>query len=485
MNRFLKMFLSVIIAFTAFMAVSCGSSATNSGSSEKKESTIEYADDDTNSYYQLGDVGKGEQDDYYVKTYYFPNYGRHKNPENLDNFDPFYETEWGIVSRAEPRFEGHIIAQPAWGYTNASDPKVMEKKIDAMVNYGIDCVEFDWYWYKEYRQSGRGCYKDGLDGMYFSEELEYGFLRAENCEEIDFSLMWCNEKSASDVSERLMDAEEFDIMTDYIIDHYFTRPNYSRRDGKLVFTIFYPQKFVDSFRNERNQTDIRLAKQAIKNFRQKVRDKGLGEIYLITPSDRADIGMTDQAVFNSLMNGGELIDEDGTVYNATNWNQTTQAKYIGFDGLQSFSNAVSAEPKSVECYKKDDNGAIIDMADTVRVNFAKGDDGKNAYEKLFDRWSSVGCDFIPGWAVGRDVTPRIGNGTTWNVSLGYPHNPVTVNNTPKLLQDALVNIRTAMDKNGENWVIIGSWNEWGEGWFIEPDNVYGYGRLRAIQSVFA
>ena len=480
MKNFFRIFISFALCLAMLFSFGCGCVKNNSSDDDSKK----YADDDLTSYYQLKSIPKGAQDDYYVKLNYFPNYGRHNNAYNTEGYDPFYETEWGIVSRAEPRFKGHVIAQPAWGYTNASDPKVMAKKIDAMVDFGIDCVEFDWYWFKEYRLNKTGCYKDGTDGMYFSEELEYGFLQAENCTDLDFSLIWCNEKSASDVSESNMDAEEFEIMTDYIIEHYFTKPNYSKRDGKLVFTIFYPQKLVNSFKNDYGQTDIRVAKRALKNFRQKVRDAGLGELYLITPTDRADIGMIDDAVFNSIYNGGRLVDEDGTVYDITNWNTTSQAKYLGFDGFQVFSNPEDGDKQSVQCYKSGDNGAIIDMASTVKNNFTAGNDGKNAFERIFERWRGVNCDFIPGWAVGRDVTPRVGNANTWNVSRGYPHNPVTVNNTPELLQEALLNIRTLMDIYDENWVIIGSWNEWGEGWFVEPDTVYGYGRLRAIQSVF-
>lgn len=59
-------------------------------------------------------------------------------------------TEWGLVTNARPRYEGHFqpnvpMEAPGFGI-NASetDPKVMELKLKAAAEHGITTMLFDW-----------------------------------------------------------------------------------------------------------------------------------------------------------------------------------------------------------------------------------------------------------------------------------------------------------------------------------------------------
>ena len=66
-----------------------------------------------------------------VAAYVYP--GWHPIPERDASFHPGF-TEWDLVRRAKPRFEGHRQPRvPLWGYEDESDPAVMAKKIDAAV----------------------------------------------------------------------------------------------------------------------------------------------------------------------------------------------------------------------------------------------------------------------------------------------------------------------------------------------------------------
>ena len=54
-------------------------------------------------------------------------------------------SEWELVKAAKPRFPGHHQPNvPLWGYADESDPKVMEQKIAAAADYGIDAFIFDY-----------------------------------------------------------------------------------------------------------------------------------------------------------------------------------------------------------------------------------------------------------------------------------------------------------------------------------------------------
>ena len=38
-------------------------------------------------------------------------------------------------------------------------------------------------------------------------------------------------------------------------------------------------------------------------------------------------------------------------------------------------------------------------------------------------------------------------------------------------------------QNGNEYVFVNAWNEWGEGNYVEPDTIHGHGFLEAIRKV--
>jgi hypothetical protein len=112
-----------------------------------------------------------------VACYYFGNY--HPGDRRNDAFKGRSWTEWELVKAAKPRFIGHDQPKvPLWGYEDESDPAVMERKITAAADHGIDAFIFDWYFYN--------------DGPFLQRPLENGFLPAENNDRLRFALMWAN-----------------------------------------------------------------------------------------------------------------------------------------------------------------------------------------------------------------------------------------------------------------------------------------------------
>lgn len=94
---------------------------------------------------------------YEVAVYYFPNYHVDKRNEAWHGEG---WTEWELVKRATPRFEGHDLPKvPLWGYTDEADPVDMAQKIDAAADHGVDTFIFDWYWYE-----GRSVSRTGAGG---------------------------------------------------------------------------------------------------------------------------------------------------------------------------------------------------------------------------------------------------------------------------------------------------------------------------------
>jgi hypothetical protein len=73
-----------------------------------------------------------------------------------------------------------------------------------------------------------------------------------------------------------------------------------------------------------------------------------------------------------------------------------------------------------------------------------------------------------------------------NTRRGYPFGPVIVNNTPDRFRSALQRAKELTLKNppGARIITLNSWNEWGEGSYLEPDTVHGMKYLEALREVF-
>lgn len=72
---------------------------------------------------------------------------------------------------------------------------------------------------------------------------------------------------------------------------------------------------------------------------------------------------------------------------------------------------------------------------------------------------------IPGW----DHTPRSGN-----------RGLVFTNSTPELFKTHVMDILQTVKDKENNIVFLKSWNEWGEGNYMEPDLKYGRGFIDAL-----
>jgi hypothetical protein len=63
---------------------------------------------------------------------------------------------------------------------------------------------------------------------------------------------------------------------------------------------------------------------------------------------------------------------------------------------------------------------------------------------------------------------------------------VIANNTPERFRDALLMAKryTLQQPPKERVITLNSWNEWGEGSYLEPDTVHGTRYLEAVREVF-
>lgn len=374
-----------------------------------------------------------DKDKITVASYYFPNY--HTDDPRNKKLKGEGWAEWELVKAAQPRFTGeHQPNVPAWGYTDEKDPKVMAQKIDAAVDHGVDAFIFDWYMYE--------------DGPFLNRCIDEGFLNAENCKKIKFGLMWANHDWL-DIHPYTLGAEQkllypgvvspkrFDEISDFVIDKYFSKPNYWKIDGKAYFSVYDVQKFIEGFGS------IEATKSAMDRMREKAIAAGLKGVH-----------------WNLVAWGTPILPSEKVPSNTAELIQK-----LGFDSCTSYVWIHHVElPETQTDY-----------------NYAR-----DVYFKYWDKTKvDYSVPYFPNVTMGWNSTPRCSKDSKWS-PVGYPFMNTIGNNTPENFKKALQMTKEKLlkDPNGPRILNINCWNEWTEGSYLEPDEVNGMGYLDAIKDIF-
>lgn len=365
-----------------------------------------------------------------VACYYFPNY--HVDPRNEARHGRGW-TEWELVKRGEPRFPGHQQPKvPLWGCEDEADPSVMEKKIAAAADHGIDAFIFDWYYYN--------------DGPFLERGIEHGFFNAPNNARLKFAVMWANHDwvdihpSKRNSPPQLQFAgvvtpETFDKMTDFLVGAYFSHPSYWCIDGCPYFSVYELSKFVANFGG------VEQTRRAVEQFRAKVRAAGFRDLHLnavvwgrpILPGEKGEVHVN------------ELIER------------------VPFDSVTSY----------VWIHH-------VPLDRFPQTPFEDVRDRYFAYAR--DAFDAYGAPYYPNATMGWDATPRVVQSDTLENS-GYPSMATISGNTPEAFAESVVMLREMLGERPENERIltINCWNEWTEGSYLEPDAVSGMAYLEALR----
>lgn len=332
--------------------------------------------------------------------------------------------EWEIIRECKPGFPGHEQPNvPLWGYEDESDPKVMEKKIATAVKYGVNVFIYDWYWY---------------DNQPFLEKgINDGFLKAKNCQDIQFYLMWANHDGGSSWDKKkstkffwpgAVDRATFDTVVDRVISKYMKQPNYYKIDGKPVFSVYELSTLIKGLGG------VEQTKDALASFRSKVKAAGFPDLHL-------------QSIL-----WGRIPASISQVPGDKTQSKNNTVTSLGIDSLTSYQWVHTVSPK----------GPYSGWAD-----------------RAVGQWSGWAKEFstpyFPHVSVGWDTNPRRN---------AYDAGTI-VERSPERFQAALESARQHVDQHGLHRLItVNAWNEWSEGSSLEPDERYGYKFLEAVKNVF-
>lgn len=332
--------------------------------------------------------------------------------------------EWETVQRAKPKFEGHAWPRvPLLGYEDEAEPAVMEKQIDLALAHGVNVLIYDWYWY---------------DGRPFLEQcLNDGFLRASNCEQMQFYLMWANHDANCLWDRRLASTDlrstvvwrgatvpsDFRIIGERWLERYFTRPNYYRIDGKPVIAIYDLKNFVQTFGSAEATRDAMLWLDG------RAREYGLPGVHF------------------------QLIHQGGSTENL-----------MGISGLSCADDLIRTLPfASLTHYQ------YVHMTNVNRTLRELLPDAEAEWDRLNRSFS---IPYFPHVSIGWDNNPR-------HTDILKPN--ILRENTPEVFEESVRMARRFAEQNGRRLITVNSWNEWTEGSYLLPDDRNGYGYLEAIR----
>jgi len=356
-------------------------------------------------------------------AYYLPQY--HPIPENNDWWGKGF-TEWTNVAKAKPLYRGHWQPRlPAdLGFYDLRVPEVRELQAEMARNHGIEGFCYYHYWFGDGRR---------LLERPFDEVLSSGKP------DLPFTLCWANHTWSGiwyGAPNRILMEQRYPGDEDHL-EHFnfllraFSDDRYVKVDGKPVFQILLP-------------LDLPNVKQTTDLFREFAHNAGLKGLYLVAgyyyPGDRdpskdgfdAVVSRKALDVFNVIPHQtpdifrrliGNRYFESGTL-------QKLLSKYY----LRRF------QYRDVVKYLELDRGYPHTYFPCVLSNW--------------------------------DNTPRSGL-----------KGVIVEGSTPEVFRDHLQNAVDFVQREEpeKRIVFVKSWNEWAEGNYIEPDDVFGLKYLEAIK----
>lgn len=371
---------------------------------------------------------------------YLPQF--HPIPEN-DKFWGAGFTEWNNVVKARPFFKGHYQPKiPAdLGFYDLRLPVIREQQAQLAREAGVEGFCYWHYWF------GNG--KELLQRP-FNEVLASGKP------DFPFCLCWANHDWSTrswkngkgkniTIQKQLYLGED-----DYTLHFYNELPafkdhRYITIDGKPLFVIYDPYHFPD-------------VSNFIKVWRKLADKEGLKGIYFV--------GMCNNTTTIKRDKEGKIT---RVIPNLTSSKEVYEnILSLGFDGINSWGKS-RGEMIANGKYKR-----ILRMYLNQKFPFLPvlRYDYPNVAKHFFapeDNWENVFPTIMPQW----DRTARVGK-----------HEGVYDHATPKEFQKHIEDaIKVIEHKQDEHKILfLRSWNEWGEGNYVEPDERYGHGWLESINN---
>lgn len=337
-------------------------------------------------------------------------------------------TEWTSVAKTKPLFRKHYQPKvPAdLGFYDLRIDSIKQEQVDLAREAGITAFCYYHYWF-------------GNKQTILEETLQE--VVSSGKPDFPFCLCWANESwyrkcwhsDTNYLSQEIIFEQTYPGEQDYD-DHFFflldtfKDPRYYKIKGRLVFVIYNLNDF--------KKGNVKAFKE---RWQQLAKENGLPGFYFISYStDERDVLTEDHKGFEATIL---------SLFKSPVIGKKNSFQYAKFHSVLSFVSSILG--RSLDAL---DYGKVYPMFSSDL--FSRG----NIYPVL-----------VPNW----DNSPRRGAGGT----IYYNSTP---QNFRKHVDDVFERIKNKAPE--DNIVFLKSWNEWGEGNYMEPDLLYGHGYIDELRS---
>ena len=333
-------------------------------------------------------------------------------------------TEWTSVKRARPLFTGHyqpkVPLRAEYYDLSEEDAKTWKRQSKLARDYGLYGFCIYHYWF-----TGKQLLEKPMEIL-----LQHGEV------DINYCICWANEswtRTWYGLENEVLMAQEYGDETDwkahfeYLLP-FFQDKRYIKVDNKPVVNIY-------------RSSDIKCLEEMLKYWNSLAKKEGFDGMYIVSANTAGKLEYR-----NNLIDASYNFEPGYTLNHVLS--KCMRNKINMNILLKTLYNKVVSK-KNVE---RVIDARVINNA----MNQKKISSEKPIYKGAFSMW---------------DNTPR----------RDYK-GLVYMNTTPQLFQEALSKIK-GLIKNEDEFVYINAWNEWGEGCYLEPDQVNEYAYLEAIKKV--
>ena len=361
-----------------------------------------------------------------IIAFYLPQY--HPIPENNENFGEGF-TEWTNVAKAKPLFKGHIQPKiPAdLGFYDLRLPEVRAKQAELAKEAGVTAFCYYHYWFG----NGKVVMEKPLQEVVRLGEPDFPFCVCW-ANHTWYKKTWSTEKNK--LEQELLFEQTYPGDQD-IIDHFnyllptFKDRRYYKLDGRLVFVIYNLKDQPGEYWNRLKKIWNNLSKE-----------NGLPEFFFIANTlftkdlDSELFNVCDMTILSLVTNC--IMMQDFSIKNKIRYR------------LNLIWSRLLRRPPLVWSYK-------------------------NAYPSFVDakcKEENVIPVMVPNW----DYTARRGVGGL-----------IIKDSTPELFKEHVMQVFDLISKKdvSKQIVFLKSWNEWGEGNYMEPDLEFGKQYIKALKEV--
>lgn len=356
-----------------------------------------------------------------IIAFYLPQF--HTFPENDAWWGEGF-TEWTSVKSAYPLFEGH--KQPRVplnkNYYDLTDVKTLEWQAKLAKKYGIYGFCYYHYWF-----DGHMLMEKPAELMLENKSVDLPFCMCWANE--DWTKAWAKKSREVLISQTYADKEDWKKHFEYFLQ-FFKDDRYIKVDGKPLLILYRPEI-------------IGPLKEMVTYWKELARENGFEDLCL--------------------------------VYQQADYDHTTAETGYLFDYAIEYQPALvknHMQEKSLAWKWKRLKNKI--MVQKLGMKQTKGNTITFDYDDAWKKILSIqpkDDKMLPGAFVDWDNTPRYKRGA--HVYLGV---------TPKKFCHYLTKqIKRAREVYHKDMLFMFAWNEWGEGGYLEPDETYGYGMLKAVR----